>query len=431
MRLAVPLLLLAGCTLYFGDDDGQDDGVPPLPDGGVGTLAPCRGVGVNDPVAAPGTVRRASRVATSGNEFAWGMARTTDNATFIVGELEGGQQGLISCVLADGTVAWTEFDSTVLRWRAIVPDTDGTPVMVGDLRTGGSVVRRLADQNRAGWSINFASQTGSANITAITSVFGGLGVVVVGNFTGTLTVGGQTLTSAGGTDGLFARLDVGFGDVIETRTFGGNGDDGATDLASRGDVLVVSGHSRSDSFTMGNQLLAPAGADDALVFETTVSANTIPWARRFGTAGDERGAAVAIDEGDNVYVMTDHAIVAHDTLGQELWVTALDSPVVSSLWDLVAGGGKVYTAGMYFTPGTLGGVALPDPSSAPRFVAELAADSGAPGWLVAGEGPTIDATMELGPNLIVGGTYLVNFEMGGVRLDPATPHDIYAMEIAR
>jgi hypothetical protein len=86
---------------------------------------------------------------------------------------------------------------------------------------------------------------------------------------------------------------------------------------------------------------------------------------------------------------------------------------------------------MYVAPGTLGGVELPAPNEAPRFVAGLAIDTGAPSWIVAGEGPTIDATVGLGANVMVAGTYLVDFDMGGVRLEPSTPHDIYVMEIAR
>lgn len=131
------------------------------------------------------------------------------------------------------------------------------------------------------------------------------------------------------------------------------------------------------------------------------------------------------------FLLTDRSIIAHDEILQELWATALESPSVAHLWDVAVGGGKVYTAGMYFSPGTLGGVALPEPNDAPRFVAELAADSGAPGWIVAGEGPTLDAAIEIGANVMVAGPYLVNFEMGGVRLEPSTPHDIYVMEIAR
>lgn len=432
MRSLVLLLGLAGCNLYVGDDDGSsDDGVPPPVDGPF--LIGCQG-GPVDPPDTPGAVGFASRLATAGNELAWDVARSPTGAIFVAGELEGGAQGLLACFEPQGALGWSELDGTVARWRGVTVLGDGAPVAIGELHSGGSVVRRLqfANDPQPPWSVSFSGPAGAVSLNAIAQR-DGIRLIVVGDLSGELVIGSQTVASAGGTDGIVIEMDFN-GSVTGTMQFGGTGDDRAVAIDVGPGGTAIAGETRSASLEVGGQTLTGGGGLDALVFQRD-SLGAVTWARRVGGSGDDVGVDVAVDDQDRVYLAAEiegaPVVIAHDETGLDRWSSYLRSNI-AHLWAIAAGAGHdgVYLAGMYFQPASFAGDALPGDSTAPRFVAQVSADTGLLGWIVAGEGPTLDGALDLGASLLMAGPYLVNFDMGGVRLEPSTPHDIYVMELA-
>lgn len=426
--LALLIAVSAGCGRHATDeaaDGGRDDAAPDAP-----PIRGCRGGSVERPPLSPGGVAHAARLASSADEQSWDVVRARSGAVFIAGEVADPPAGLLGCFEPDGTVGWSETDPTVLRWRGVTLDFYGAPIVFGDLPGGGSVVRRipLDGQDVRPWGMDLRSPSGAATLSDIVTA-GAAGVkIAVGSFTGTVQIREQTVVSAGGSDGLVMTL-TDDGSVIEVFTFGGPGDERAEAVAFSADgQIAVGGTTSSATLTLGPRSIAGQGGLDAVVFKLDRDAQ-IAWAERLGGAGDDLAHDVAIDEFGRIYLsatlddaavaeerVSGAAIVAYDAGGAHRWVETFGGSV-ERMWGLAVDRGELYTAGMR------------DQSGA--FVAELS-DLGDVSWIVEGTGPTIDAALELGTShLLVAGTYLGDFDLGGVRLAPATPTDIYLIEIDR
>lgn len=162
-------------------------------------------------------------------------------------------------------------------------------------------------------------------------------VVVSGSFTGTLTLDGTVLTSAGGSDVFIARLDAD-GNVQRAVALGGSGDEtvaslsvdhagravvsgpglgtvaldaadapawrvdyfGALATDAANDVLVTGALVGSVDF--GGGALTSAGGKDVFVVKLNQSGDH-QWSTRYGDTGaDQRGQAIATDFEGNVLV---------------------------------------------------------------------------------------------------------------------------------
>jgi hypothetical protein len=128
-----------------------------------------------------------------------------------------------------------------------------------------------------------------------------------GWFEGTTSWNGGQLVSAGGRDFFVARMNTYTGAIAATPTFGGTGRDEISSIAGDGTTLIVGGFF-NDTLAMGGTaqpITATAGAQEASLdaFVAKLDAQMKPvWAVRFGGVGEERGTAVALDPGGDVYV---------------------------------------------------------------------------------------------------------------------------------
>lgn len=98
------------------------------------------------------------------------------------------------------------------------------------------------------------STDGSSRINSLVADGTG-GYLLAGQFAGTLTLGGFTLTSAGGQDAFVARLSAA-GTYTKALSAGGSGDDIAVELAVDATGLAtVAGTFASPSITFGGTTL--------------------------------------------------------------------------------------------------------------------------------------------------------------------------------
>ncbi|HTN85002.1 MAG TPA: hypothetical protein VL242_14990 [Sorangium sp.] len=169
------------------------------------------------------------------------------------------------------------------------------------------------------------------------------GVVATGTFNGSADFGTGPKTSAGGTDMFIVKYDSS-GVPLWCNTYGdaANQSGYATAVDSTGNVFVI-GYFLG-SMTFGADELHSEGGYD--VFVGKLDGDGVPvWGKRFGGAGDEFGAHVAIDSEDNVVVTGSFAgpmdlgggALTRST-GSDIFIAKLDGMTGDHLWSHSAGG---------------------------------------------------------------------------------------------
>ncbi len=134
---------------------------------------------------------------------------------------------------------------------------------------------------------------------------GNEGLLVAGEFSGTLEFGGEPRTSAGGRDGYVARLDA-EGRELRLQPLGGIGFQAATSVATTATGRLVVAGRFSGALHVGEDRLGSAGGSD--VFLASFDADGAPlWSERFGDGFDQQARAVAMDERGNAIVVGDFA----------------------------------------------------------------------------------------------------------------------------
>jgi hypothetical protein len=155
------------------------------------------------------------------------------------------------------------------------------------------------------------SQTGSTAQASATTVDGRGNVLVAGYFTGQLTLGTTTLTSAGGQDLFIAKWLPATSTWAWAQRGGGSGADQAQGIAVSGSGVYVTGYltntiDNAASVTLSSTPVSGASATsspDLVVAKYTDagSSSTLSWVQVGGGTGADRGSAVAVN-GSNIYV---------------------------------------------------------------------------------------------------------------------------------
>gem|GEM_PF-3488889 len=144
-----------------------------------------------------------------------------------------------------------------------------------------------------------AIATGVANgQTAANTQDGGL--VIFGSFTGTITTGGQTLTSAGSSDIFAVNLDAS-GQVIWVRQYGGASEESVEAcVQDPAGGWVISG-TFTGTLPLGATTLTSAGDRDAFLARLDEGGNIL-WAQRAGGPSTDYGKKVAVDGAGNCFL---------------------------------------------------------------------------------------------------------------------------------
>lgn len=147
------------------------------------------------------------------------------------------------------------------------------------------------------WSKGFGG-TSNEGAFAIALDRGG-NVWVGGSFYGSLTLGGNALTSAGNGDLFLLSLGGTDGAYRAAYRYGGGGDDFLSAMAidSGGNILATGGFAGATDF--GGGTLTSAGRTDGYILKVSASGAHL-WSKRFGDTDDDTGGGVAVGPGDEV-----------------------------------------------------------------------------------------------------------------------------------
>ena len=298
---------------------------------------------------------------------------------------------------------------------------------------------RLAAQAPT-WQDASSPGTGQGESTAIDAVGN---TYVTGTFSGTITFGATTLTSAGAYD-IFVAKRTPTGAWQWATSAGGSGpDEGAGVTVDASGNVVVIGYFASPTITFGATTLTNAGGQDIFVAKLT-PAGAWQWATSAGGNASDNSTSVAVDSSGSVVVTGNFAsptiAFGATTLtnmgGQDIFIAKL-TPTGAWQWATSAGGnagdnstsvavdssGNVVVTGFFTSPAiTLGATTLTSNGAYNVYVAKLT-PTGAWQWAtsaggsgnnysygvaVDGNGNVVITGIFTGPTIAFGATTLTN-----------------------
>lgn len=148
------------------------------------------------------------------------------------------------------------------------------------------------------WSQRYGSTLDDVGYSVATDAAGN--VYVAGNFSGTVNFGGTNLVSAGDPDIFLAKYNAA-GVHQWSQRYGGTGLDGVGSVAvdASGNVIITGDFNGTANF--GGVNLVSVGNLDAFLAKYN-TAGVHQWSQRYGGTGDDRGNSLAVDGAGNVFV---------------------------------------------------------------------------------------------------------------------------------
>ncbi len=296
--------------------------------------------------------------------------------------------------------------------RAIAAHPTGDVVMIGgfqktiDLGAGSMTavgndvyVARVTASGSTAWSAQIKSTgspyspAGSAAPSTIAVDSSG-NVLAVGEFVGTIDIGGTSLT-AGYTDVFVAKYSP-TGSLLWAKKYGGSGLQRPRAIAVDSTGAMFIGGTFDGTFDLGGgSSLTQSGGGDAFLIKLDSSGNYV-WARKWGDSTNRQEvSAVALDGSGNVFVggtfigTLDLGVGVHSNLdATDAWIAKLDASGVaqwsrsygvnnnydrfSSIASL--GDGGVIAVGQFRSSVVLGGVTYPTKGDYDAFIIALNGD---------------------------------------------------------
>jgi len=275
-------------------------------------------------------------------------------------------------------------------------------------------------------------------------------IFVTGAFAGTLKLGDEPLTSAGGFDVFVARLDKA-GNVVWSQRFGDQFDqsgNGVT-LDTSGNVLITGDFKGTTDF--GGGVLQSAGAEDIFVAMLDPSGKHL-WSKRFGDIAYQSGRSIAADASGNVAVLctvegttsfgggllqtaggADVALAKLNAGGNHLYSKIFGGPSADSASEItIDSKSNITITGSHAGTSTFGGAPLVSAGGNDIFVARFT-DAGIHLWSE-GFGDAADQTgrsidVDFMGNIVLTGAFLGALDFGGGPLQSAGSEDIFVAKL--
>ncbi len=128
---------------------------------------------------------------------------------------------------------------------------------------------------------------------------------VLGEFSGTVSLGDRTVTSSGSRDIFLAKYSPA-GAVLWSRQMGGVSTDEAGGVAVAGDYVYITGAFRDRMYFPPNGFSIPSimsrSETDVFVARFAASTGTLVWANQGGSLQRDKGHGIAADAAGNAYV---------------------------------------------------------------------------------------------------------------------------------
>lgn len=279
-------------------------------------------------------------------------------------------------------------------------------------------------------------------------------IIVAGEFEGTFSLGGVTLTSTGGVDVFVVKLDstgkalwgYGFGDPTDNQAALGVAVDAA------GNALVT-GYFRS-TIAFGATTLTSVGGSDTFVAKLAAADGLPLWAARFGNVSDDQNALGITVDGSGNPVLTG-AFAGTMTFNgnitaigaQDAFVAKLDGATGAALWGTRFGGtdyeigravvvdlqGRVHVVGDFSGAFSLAGKNLASAGSTDVLVARFDGSTGAATYAArfGGTGSDAGRAAALGAagGPLLAGEFENAIDFGGGVLTSAGGLDLFVVEL--
>jgi hypothetical protein len=127
------------------------------------------------------------------------------------------------------------------------------------------------------------------------------GVYVYGHFSGSITVGSNTLTSPGGLSIYLVKYDTS-GNVVWAKSFGSGGQDTAASITTDKNSNIIISGSFEGSITFGSTVLTSTGASDVFIVKLQ-SNGTVVWAKQFAGSLSDIAGPLKCDDQLNIYTV--------------------------------------------------------------------------------------------------------------------------------
>ncbi|QQR88318.1 MAG: SBBP repeat-containing protein [Flavobacteriales bacterium] len=275
-------------------------------------------------------------------------------------------------------------------------------------------------------------------------------VITTGSFSGTLTIGTNSHTSLGNTDGLLVRYDAN-GDVLWSQQLGGPNADAGRDLGldSSGNIYVL-GEFRATAAFDGFTLAGTGGLTADIFLAKYDGTGVFQWAKAFTGAGYKVSPSLLVlPDGSTIITgsFTQEVdlgsttlsganfnyrlfIAAFDPLGNDQWAQQFQTTGSSNGYALARRpGGDIVLAGTFSGSITIGNTTLNSTGVSDLLVASFD-PAGSPLWALQGMHPSstmVSSATAISADwntVLVGGNYgsslysFVEHEVGIVTLDP-------------
>jgi hypothetical protein len=213
-----------------------------------------------------GNLQFANSLGTSSTTVAEGLSFKSDESIAVVGSFSGTGQF--------GTTTLTSVGQNDVFVAAF--DSAGNPL----------------------WSKSWGGITNDDGRSIVYDANGNL--VITGGFSSSVDFGGGAVTSKGGSDAFVMKLNASH-TLAWVQTFGGTStDEAVTATVDTAGELLVGGLFES-TMSVGSQTLTSAGDKDVFVIKMGATGSTT-WAKQFGSAEADEGVGVAFDAKGNAFV---------------------------------------------------------------------------------------------------------------------------------
>lgn len=365
----------------------------------------------------------------------------------------------------DGAVQWhTQWgDPSDQRAVAVAFDSTGAVIVLtqgagtsdfggGPLASAGSsdvYLAKFAADGAHVWSQRFGDASPQLGDGWGVAVDPNDEVVITGDFTGSVDLGGGPLAAAGDRDIFLAKLSPA-GEHVWSKSFPSMGTAIPRDLAidATGEIALV-GQFQLSLDVGGGEMVGQGDSIDVFVAKFTPEGEHA-WSVYFGDDTEQEARAVAVDAGGNVYVggsfqgtidpgngplvsagSSDVFLAKLDAEGQALWAASWGDPKEQKLSAIaVDPQGRVTTSGHFVGSLDFGGGPLEAPMYR-GFVAQFAAEDGAHAWSkLLGDGIVRPAhlAVDASGTLVIAGHFYSDTDFGGGVLPWAGMRDAFAVK---
>ncbi|MBW2735195.1 MAG: SBBP repeat-containing protein [Deltaproteobacteria bacterium] len=276
---------------------------------------------------------------------------------------------------------------------------------------------------------------------------------VAGRFTGTSSFGGPPLQSKGGWDALTLSL-TSTGQHRWSQRFGGLGDDASNGLTvgPLGFVTVASGFNGTDSLD-GNTITS--SSDDALLPRSALEDGAYGGHKQLGGLGSDVSRAIAADAAGNIYIVGDFSLsvsfgntATHTSSGQEDIFIASYTPAGVHRWSKSMGstntdrgvalamdaGGDIYVTGAFQGAVSCGGASLTSAGKIDIILTRINSN-GANVWCrqLGGAGDDIpyDVTVSAGGAVYLTGSFTGTTDFGEGPLTSVGREDVFLLKFTQ